>query len=364
MTAPYHFKPEQLEEVVATLLEAGGYSAVEAQQTARSLVLSDLSGHPSHGVIRTGEYLYGLKKELITTGLAPQILIEAPNSLRADGRQGLGQVQMPWLLDQLFAKIGGQGVVTGVICNCGHIGRLGEWAERIAAAGYAGMVLANDNGAIEMVAPPGAKKAATSTNPIAFGLPLEDGDFILDFSTAAVAIGKVRLAYLNNETMAEGLLQDAEGTPSTDPAVLFTKPQGALLPMGGIQGYKGFGLSMIVDMLAAGLTGGYTPPAPDGTPVSNNTVITIWNPEHFAGLPHFREQAQKYADYVLSLPSVIPGQGTRIPGMRSRAIREEYQRDGIPVSMATCKTLARSAEITGVAQSQDQFLAKLKSLSY
>lgn len=345
---------DSLQAFAAALLEAGGYSAEEAAQTARSLVTANLLGYDSHGVIRVAEYLVFLKRGEVISGALLEILHETPAICHADAGRGLGQVQMPRLIARLLDKTAVCGVASGALRNCGHVGRLGEWVEMIAGEGYAGFVAVNDNGALQIVAPPGGREGRTSTNPVAFGIPLADGNvFTLDMSTSAAAVGKVRLAYVSGEPCPPGHIQDAQGLPATNPAVIFEEPKGSLLPMGGAQGYKGFGLSMMVDCLVAGLSGGFAPPAPDGTPILNNVCVTVWDPAHHAGLAHMAAQAEKYLDFVRATAPADPQKPVRAPGDRAQAEKARREKDGIPLSHGTCKTLARSAQITGIAVPQE-----------
>lgn len=338
-----------LQDYAAALLAAGGYTQKEADRTARSLVLSNLKGHDSHGVMRVAEYIKGLQSGHMVSNVELEIIKDSPAGCLADAQHGLGQVQMPRLIDLLLGKIQRNAVVCGAIRNCGHTGRIGEWTEMVAARGYACMLTVNDNGALALTAPPGGKEARTSTNPIAFAMPLDGGEvFALDFATSAVAIGKMRLAKLAGERCAEGLIQDSDGKPSTDPGVLFSDPRGALLPMGGAQGYKGFGLSMMIDCLTAGLSGGFAPPAPAGTDDTNNAVLTIWNPEFFAGFDHITDETEKYGDHVRATPPIDPAHPVRVAGDKSRHEMEKRRENGIPLDNGTLGLLARYAEKNGV----------------
>lgn len=338
---------DRLQDFAAAVLEAGGFTREEASFAAKSLIQSNLMGYDSHGIIRIVEYLECLKKGELVSGAVLSIRNDTANTCTADGQGGLGQVQMPRFLDLLLAKTKQSGVVSGALRNCGHIGRLGEWVEYIASKGLAGLVMVNDNGVLHCVAPPGGKEGRTSTNPVAFGIPLSDGEaFTIDISTSATALGKVRLAYLSGEECPPHVIQDAEGNPSTDPAVLFEEPKGALLSMAD---YKGFGLSMMVDCLVAGLSGGFTPPAPEGTLLLNNIFVNIWNPEKFSGLTHMQEQAAKYMAFVRQTRPTDPAKPIRIAGDHSKAEQSKRLKMGIPLSSGSYKALSEAANKFGVA---------------
>jgi uncharacterized oxidoreductase len=344
----------RLNEIAESLLEAGGFTREESSTTARSLILSNLLGHDSHGVVRIAQYINELKKGDLSSSVGLEILKETPNSLQADAQAGLGQVQIPKFLHHLFGKAAQNASVTGALCNSGHVGRVGEWADLIGQKGYAALVLVNDNGAFQLVAPPGGRERRTSTNPLAFAIPLKNGNvFSIDMSTSATAMGNVRLAYLAGEQMEPGLLQDSEGRPTTNPADVIKEPRGALLPMGGAEGYKGFGLSMAIDFLAAGLSGGFTPPAPDKAGPHNNVVVSIWNPAYFAGFNHMADEAEKYIAYLRETTPIDPFRPIRLPGDRANTEKILREQKGIPVSHGTCRLLARSAELTGLPVPQE-----------
>lgn len=339
----------RLTEIAATLLKAGGFTEAEAKVTSQSLVLSNLLGYDSHGVVWVSQYINELKHGELRTSVTLDVFKDASNSLIADARRGLGQIQMPRFLNRLVAKVKEQGVASGALRNCGHTGRIGEWADNVAKQGYAVFIAVNVNGHYRLVAPPGGKEGRTGTNPFSFAIPLKDGEtFMIDVSTSATAMGKVWQAKLAGKQIAEGLVQDADGNPTTDPNVMWADPKGALLPMGGDAGYKGFALSMIIDFLTAGLSGGFTPPAPDSSAHTNNVVVTIWNPSYFAGHEHMAAEADKYITYLRSTPPIDPAQPVRLPGDHSRAEKARREAAGIPLSLGTCKALVKSAELTGV----------------
>ena len=339
---------KELEQLASDLLSAGGFTQTEAQLTARSLVQSNLRGYDSHGVVRVQEYLDALRQKELVSGAEWVVLNQSPSALWVDAGRGLGQVQMPRLLEQLEVKSRESAVAVGVMHSCGHVGRLGEWVEHLARRGLAAFMAVNDNGAVLSVAPPGGKEARTSTNPLAFGIPLPEGaeSFVLDLSTSLSSLGRIRLAHLSGEVCNPDFIQDAMGRPTSDPSVLFNEPRGALRPMAA---YKGFGLAMMIDCLVAGLSGGFAPPAPEGTPALNNVLVAAWNPAHFAGLPHMQEQAEKYLRFVSETEPTDPHRPVQIAGDRSKAERARRERDGIPLSQGLRQLLSSLARELGVS---------------
>lgn len=326
------------------LLTAAGAGEAEAARVAESLVESNLRGHDSHGVMRIPDYAAQLRTGELVADAELRTLAETESLLATDARSGFGQVQCTRLIERLEPKVRRQGVACGTISNCGHVGRLGEWVERVARAGLAGLMTVNDNGVLQCVAPPGGLAPRISTNPLAIGVPTSAAPLILDMSTSAAANGKIALAHLAGERCPPGWLQDAAGRPTTDPSVRFCDPPGTILPLGGGQGYKGFGLGLLLDILAGGLSGGLCPPANQTAAMTNNVLIVIWDPERFAGRTHCVAEADKLTQYVRDCPRKPAAETIRLPGDRGDKLRRERIAGGIPLDAGTWQSLVGLAQ--------------------
>ena len=342
------FSYATLQDFVTRLFVAAGAARDEADVVAASLVESSLRGYESHGVLLARWYLSQIKNGELVPGAPFTVTGETPALLTADGGLGFGQVQCGRLVDRVAAKARASGAATGTMRRSGHVGRLGEWAERAAAAGLAALISVNDNGVIRTVAPPGGTAGRISTNPIALGVPTGNGPLVLDISTSAVANGKLKVARLEKRPVPPGLIQDAQGNPTTDPNVMLADPPGALLPFGGEQAYKGFGLGLLFDILIGGLTGGFCPPAPQGTIECNNVLLVVWDPARFAGADHFLNQARTLIGAVRETPCKPGIDRIQLPGDRSAEIRARRVAEGIPLDEAVWEQLTRVAGKLGV----------------
>ncbi len=147
--------PETLKQFVAAIFEGANVPADEAARVARSLVDSNLRGHDSHGVVRVRDYVKQLNMGDLKASVDLEVLNETDAALAVDAKLGFGMVQCDRLIERLIPKARKQGIACGTMLNSGHVGRLGEWAEVIAAEGLAGMITVNDNGVLQCVAPPG-----------------------------------------------------------------------------------------------------------------------------------------------------------------------------------------------------------------
>jgi hydroxycarboxylate dehydrogenase B len=342
------FTPEALHDFVERLFIAGGAPAGEARRVARSLVESSLCGYDSHGVVLARWYMSQIKNGELVPGAEFRVLHETSSLLHADAGLGFGQVQCPILMERTAKKAVQQGVACGTLIRCGHIGRLGEWVETAARQGLAALIAVNDNGVARTVAPPGGTRALLSTNPIAIGVPTGGHPLVLDISTSVVANGKLKIARLAQASVPLGWIQDAQGNPTTDPGVMLADPPGALLPFGGEQSFKGFGLGLLFDVLVGGLTGGFCPPAPDGTLEWNNVLLVMWDPERSAGLEHFRKQADHLIAAARATPRKAGVDRIRLPGDRTQATRLERAKTGIPLAGDALESLLHVARKLGV----------------
>ena len=345
MTEHATISADVLERFTSAIFQSAGVGIEEADVVAASLVGSNLRGHDSHGVVRVKSYLGQLDKRELVAGAELVVLSETPAMLSADAAFGFGMVQMTRLIDRLEAKVLELGVASGTLCRCGHVGRLGEWAELVARRNLAGLVTVNDNGVLKCVAPPGGTEPTVSTNPVAIGVPTGGEPLVLDISTSVVANGKVLVQNTAGEPCPEGWLLDADGEPTTDPAVRFSDPRGTILPMGG---YKGFGLALLLDILVGGLSGGSCPPAPEGAPGTNNVLVVAWDPERFAGKPHFQAEADGLIAFVRGVRRKADVDEIRLAGDRSQRMMVERRESGVPLDAGTWNSLLEAAERLGV----------------
>lgn len=334
---------EQLTDFARRLLVAAGVSDDESQQIAASLVESNLCGHESHGVVRIPDYVEQMRQLELVPGVELRVLRTTPAMIVADAGFGFGQIQCARIIDQLIEKARVVGIACGTMINCGHVGRLGEWVERIAKQGLAGMMTVNDNGVMTCVAPPGGIEPRISTNPLAIGIPTGAEPLVLDISTSVVANGKIRVAQLAGRQVPPGWLQDADGNPTTDPNTRFANPPGSILPIGGEQGYKGFGLGLMLDVLSAGLAGGSCPPAPLDAPLTNNVLFVVWDPDQFAGRGHFEAEGTRLINAVRGTTLKPGADEIRLPGDRSRTLSEERRANGVPLDDGTWRSLTELA---------------------
>ena len=342
--------PTSLETLTQSIFMSHGCTSEAASQIAKSLVLANLCGHDSHGVIRIAPYLSNIARGVLQPGVELSVLHETDSLVVADAQHGFGQVQMPAIIKRLASKANAQGIACGAMKRCGHIGQLSQWVEIAANQGFAALLTVNDNGALQAVAPPGGIRPTLSTNPISVATPSDPDPILVDISTSVVANGKILVAHKENKQVPAGWLRDEHGQPTTDPAVRYQEPPGSLNPSGG---YKGFGLGFLLDVLVSGLTGGYCPPAPSEAVPANNVLMVLWDPQHFQGADHIVSEAVRLEQFVRASPLLDEGSPITLPHDRSRKTKSERRNSGIPLGAEVYSQITEIATKNGISLPSD-----------
>ncbi|MDX6334692.1 MAG: hypothetical protein QOG05_2032 [Streptosporangiaceae bacterium] len=317
------FPADELVTLADQALTALGAPADIAGQVARSLVLSNLVGHDSHGVIRLAQYAPWIADGQIRPAAAAVITRRERAAAVVDGGWGFGQPAAQ-LATGLAVELAGEHSVAAVtIRDCNHVGRLGEYVAELARSGLMGLAFCN-SGAV--VAPFGGTGRALGTNPFAWGAPgAAYGPLVLDFSTAGVAEGKLRVAGAEGRDVPAGLIVDSRGQPTTHPADFFAG--GALLPFGG---HKGSGMSIIIELLGGLLTGMGTAPTPDYAG-GNGTVLLAMNIGAFTDEESYRDEAMRFCAQLVAAGAGPSGGHVLLPGELESRTRQQRLNQGIPV---------------------------------
>lgn len=242
--------PQRIERFVRQLLERYGLQPQAAALAAETFVRTDLRGIHSHGLYYLSRYAPLLRGGGIRTDARPHVVHETPATAVFDGDGGMGQVVAPLACDVAAAKAARVGCATVLVRNSNHFGAAGIYALRLAEQGFIGIVASNAPPAITA---PGGTGKVLSNAPTAYAVPSPDGapPVLLDIAFSVAAGTKVVQAAARGEQVPAGWILDGDGNPSTDPADL--RP-GGLVP---IAGHKGYGLAILVELLAGALSGAH-----------------------------------------------------------------------------------------------------------
>jgi uncharacterized oxidoreductase len=334
------FQHLKLREIAAGILAGAGATSQEAAVVSDALVDANLEGHDSHGIMRIPEYVRWMEQGLISNGAHIRVLRETDAFAVIDGNWGWGQVVGKQAMEVAIRKAMKVGVGVVSVRRCNHLGRAGDYPLMAAQRGMAAIMFLNTHGAGRLVAPWGGRERRLSANPIALAVPRSTGEpVVVDISTCAIAVGKVRVALHSKKALPENCVIDAEGRPTTNPGDLYGPPEGALLSFGG---HKGYALALLSDILAGALSGAGCS-RPEATRVANSFLAVVLDISQFRDRQAFDTDVNQLVEYVKS-SKLAPGfTEILIPGEPERKERAHREKHGIPVADETWRQICETA---------------------
>lgn len=300
-----------------------------AASVARALVNAEADGLKGHGLSRVPSYAAQAKAGKVDGFAAPSLTWPKPAVAAIDANSGFAFPAIDAAIAVLPQAANQNGIAAASIRRSHHCGAAGYPVERLAEAGLLALMFANTPAAI---APWGGAKGVFGTNPIAFACPLpRRAPIVVDLSVSKAARGNILAAKQKGEKIPADWALDVDGNPTTDPAAGLA---GTMLPLGGA---KGTALALMVELLAAGLTGAnFATEAssfldPKGPPPGTGQLLIAFDPSAFGG----------GVDRFAVLASAIESQpGARLPGSRRLEAREKAARDGLLVGDALVAEIA------------------------
>jgi uncharacterized oxidoreductase len=329
------------EQWLDTLWRAAGSDAAEARIVAAHLVGANRAGHDSHGLSVVPGYVRSWLAGTLALNQRISIVSDAASMVVVDGNRGMGQSVAAQTMALAIERARAHGVAMVGLRNSHHIGRVGHWAEQATERGLASIHFTNVVSR-PLVAPHGGTQARLGTNPLTIGLPRRNANpILLDFATCAIAVGKVRVAYYKKVQAPAGVLLDATGEATTDPAVMYEEPLGALLAAAG---HKGYALGLVCDLLGAALFGGATAHPDNLRPpgMYNNMAVIVFDPDRFGARAHYEREAEAFMAYVRSSRPAAGGQPILVPGEAEENFRRARAR-ALPIDAGTVALLDEAA---------------------
>jgi LDH2 family malate/lactate/ureidoglycolate dehydrogenase len=261
-----------------------------------------------------------------------------------DGNYGFAQLALTLAKKVAAEKASTQGVALVTVRKCCWFGALGPYLHSLTEQGYMAQLWAQTTTCRD-AAPYGGIDAKFSTNPIAMAYPTKRDPVISDFSTTTISMGKTKRMAQNNQQAPEPIFLDAEGNLSSDPKIALEG--GSVLFLGGAHfGYKGYGLSLWAEGIAA-LAGGECN-NPEST-TSQSASLTVIDPKAFAGEGHYYDEIERFKRHMLK-SRVRPGyDNIRLPGQRLMNNLRESEQRGIAVEEELLETLNTLAQQQGIA---------------
>jgi (2R)-3-sulfolactate dehydrogenase (NADP+) len=313
----------EAEDLVAEALMRCRTAPDNARIVARALVAAEAEGLSGHGLSRVPTYAAQAKAGKVDGFAVPRAEQARPGVLAVDAAHGFAYPALDLAVAGLPALARAQGIAVAPVRRSHHCGAAGQPVERLAHAGLVAILFANTPAAI---APWGGNRALFGTNPVAFAAPRANGaPIVVDLSLSKVARGNILAAKQRGEPIPEGWAFDAAGQPTTDPDAALA---GTMAPLGDA---KGTALALMVELLAAGLTGAvFAADASSfldakGPPPGTGQLLLALDPAAFGGgIERFEELAM----------AVEAQAGARLPGSRRLAARARAAAEGLTVSDA------------------------------
>ena len=337
-----------LETFIEAVLRHAGLRATDAGTVARLMAQADLQGSDGHGVIRLPQYLKRLEAGGINRRPNIRIATERAAMAVVDGDNGMGHLVMSYAAALAIERARTAGVAWVGTRRSNHAGPASLYARMPIEHDMIGMYFAVGNA--NHLPPWGGMEMLLSTNPIAIGIPAgSEPAVVLDMATTVAAYGKVKARAKRGETMPEGWMIDRQGQPLLDPT---RAHDGFLLPIGG---HKGYGLALMVGLLAGTLQG-----AAMGrdvidfnqdhtTPTNTGQAILVIDLKAFGEPDDFKHAVDRLVRDIRSSERLPGVERIWLPGEQSDARRDEYTTAGIPIAPAILSELDQLAGQLGVA---------------
>jgi hydroxycarboxylate dehydrogenase B len=346
--AGFHvFRVEPLRAAISELMRGFGSGPGEIELVTDNLLQANLTGHDSHGIGMLPRYAAAYLEGGLLPNAHVQVRLDGGAMLSLDGRAGFGQVIGREATEIGIARAKQHGSCVLALGNSHHLGRIGAWAEMAVAEGLISIHFVNVLSR-PIVAPWGGSDARFGTNPFAVGIPVDDGDpILLDFATSIIAQGKTRVAYNKGEKLSPGQMLDNDGVPTIDPKFGVVEPLGALLTFGQ---HKGFGLSLVCELLGGALAGGLAvhEPAAGKQRVLNGMLTILLDPKRLADSVTFQREMRACLDWIKASPPQAGCERVQVAGDPERATRARRLAEGIPVDKTTWEEILAAAAKLGV----------------
>jgi LDH2 family malate/lactate/ureidoglycolate dehydrogenase len=348
-TGPALVEIPRLVEFIARSLAAVGVRPEDAGQVAALMAEADARGGDAHGVFRLPQYVKQIQQGAVNPRPNIQVMNSRAGTALIDGDNALGHLVVKRAAELAIEKARQCGIGWVGTRHSNHAGPAQLYPRMASAQDMIGIYFCVGN--TNLVPPWGGTEVLLSTNPIAIAVPgAKHPSIVLDMATTNTAFGKIRLKAQGGEPMPEGWMIDREGKPLTDAK---RASEGFLLPIGGA---KGYGLALMIGLLAGTLNGGafgrdvidYT--VDSKTPSNTGQSILVVDIAAFADVQSFKQDVDEVWDEMKSSPTLPGVDEVRLPGERSEKVYRDRMAHGVPLTEGQIRILDELADRLGVAR--------------
>ncbi|MGR3713392.1 MAG: Ldh family oxidoreductase [Shimia sp.] len=317
----------EIEDISLRALTAAGTTKANAQALAVATAATEADGIASHGLAYIPIYCSHVTCGKVDGQATPVLAQPSPGVLTVDAATGFAHPAIDIGFDQLEPLARSQGVAALSIKNSYNCGVLGYHTNRLARSGLLAIGFTN---APASIAPSGGAKPVVGTNPISIAVPNQDGEpaILIDQSASTIAKSEVMKHAREGKPIPVGWALDSDGNPTTDADVGLA---GSMAPSGG---YKGVGISLLVEIMAAAMSGATL--GRDAAPFSGTAGGPPRTGQFFLAIDPAATAGDGFASTVARLVDGIHSQeGARLPGDGRKSHRLRAQSEGVAVNVAT-----------------------------
>lgn len=313
----------EIEGLARRALSAAGATEDAASSLARAIAAAEAEGLASHGLAYLPTYCMHLRCGKVRPDAVPEVTRPRPGLVLADAGNGFAHPAIDAGFAALIPATFAQGIAALAVRNSYNCGVLGYHTDRLAAAGLLGLGFTH---APASIAPVGCLRPVVGTNPIAIAVPDGEGGTALSIDQSASVIAKSEIMRRKRagEAIPEGWAFGPDGAPTTDPAIAL---QGTMAPSGG---YKGVGIALLVEILAAAASGALL--SAEASPFSGTAGGPPGTGQFFIAIDAAASSGGSFADAISRLVGSIERQPNgRVPGAKRAATRRRSAKEGILV---------------------------------
>jgi (2R)-3-sulfolactate dehydrogenase (NADP+) len=331
---------DEIEDLARRALISAGAAAAAAGSVARAVSAAERDGIASHGLLYVPTYCEHLKCGKVDGAAVPAVHRVAPAVVRVDAGTGFAHPAIDAGFPALIAAARDNGCALMTVTQSYNCGVLGYHVERLAESGLLGIGFTN---APACIAPSGGKRPVVGTNPVAVAVP--DGRsgaaLVIDQSSSVVAKSEIMVRARRGESIPAHWALDADGRPTTDPDQAL---KGSMAPAGG---YKGFGIGLLVELMAAALSGSSL--GIHASPFSGTAGGPPRTGQCFLAIDPGPPSGNAFSERVSDLVAAIEGQdGARLPGDRRQRSRARSLAEGVLVEDSLIATVSAYASASRI----------------
>lgn len=350
------FDYEKVRSLAEQVFEWYQFSKEEAETITDVLLTSDLYGIESHGVQRLTLYPYGIDIGRIKVAAPIEIVKETPVSVLIDAHESMGQLSGTAAMKMAVKKAKESGIGMALVKNSNHYGIAGYYSMMAAKEGLLGVSMTNTEA---LVVPTFGKRPIMGTNPIAVTMPASPTFFHVDMSTSVVTAGKMEVYAKNDKMLPTGWSVGRDGSDNCDAKEFLdirkTKSNGGLLPIGGygevFGGHKGYGLSMLVELMTGILSGGFTSTLvrKDKTVEKSCHMFMAIDYNMFGEQKEIEQRFSEFLQEIRDSEKAVGQDRIYIHGEKEAESVELVKREGIAMNQATIDEIVKLCERCGIS---------------